>query len=361
MFNVKELIIAFCIATLTTLFITPLIKKIAYRCNSIDKPDQDRKMHDKERASMGGLAIFIGASVGFLYLKPYDPHMNAIIIGAVIMIITGLIDDIFNLKPLLKLTGQIMAAVVVVSSGLIIEKLTIPFIGTVYIDYFGIVLTIIWIVAASNAINLIDGLDGLAAGVSAIALISMLVMGIMDARLIVVSLCIILIGSCLGFLFHNFYPAKIFMGDTGALFLGYSIGIISMLGLFKNVAFFSFIIPIIVIAVPAFDTVLAIIRRILNRQGIATADRDHIHYRLIKMGYSHRTTVLIIYGFSAFFGSMAIIFNSTRLLTSLAICFFISLGIQLISELAGITRDNRQPLLNSLRKISLFSKGPRVK
>src|SRR5699024_3476702 len=176
------------------------------------------------------------------------------------------------------LSGQIVAAIVVVSSGLVIEKLTIPFFGTVYLEEIGILLTIIWIVAASNAINLIDGLDGLAAGVSAIAITSVMVMAIMDYRVIVVSLCVLLIGSCIGFLFHNFYPSKIFMGDTGALFLGYAIAIISMLGLFKNIAFFSFIIPIIVIAIPVFDTAFAIVRRAINKQGIATADKKHIHY-----------------------------------------------------------------------------------
>ncbi|WP_042143729.1 glycosyltransferase family 4 protein [Paucisalibacillus sp. EB02] len=356
MFNVVELSIAFCISTVTTLLVTPLIKKLAFKLNAVDKPDGNRKMHSDARASMGGLAIFMGAAAGFLYLQPYEAHMNAIILGAIIMIITGMIDDIYSIKPLYKLAGQIAAAVVVVSSGLIIEKLTIPFMGTVYIDHFGIILTILWIVAASNVINFIDGLDGLAAGVSGIGLISMLIMGIMDARLIVVSLCVILIGSCVGFLYHNFYPAKIFMGDTGALFLGYSIAIISMLGLFKNVAFFSFIIPIIVIAIPVFDTILAIFRRILNRQSVATADRKHIHYQLLAMGYSHRSAVLIIYAFSAFFGSMAIIFNSTRLLNSLVIFFFIILAIQLISELAGITSEKRQPLLNSLKKLSYWTK-----
>lgn len=173
--------------------------------------------------------------------------------------------------------------------------------GTVELTQFGFILTILWIVGVTNAINLIDGLDGLAAGVSAIGLTSILIIAIMDYSIIVVYLSIIVVGSCLGFLYHNFYPAKIFMGDTGALFLGYSISVISMLGLFKNVALFSFIIPIIIIAVPIFDTIFAIIRRLINKQSIGQADRKHIHYRLIEMGYSHQTAVLIIYAFSGFF------------------------------------------------------------
>ena len=350
MWNISELVITFLISCVTSLLVTPIIIKLALKLKVVDKPDNHRKMHKGAKPSMGGLAIFIGAAAGFIYLQPATPEMNAIILGALIMLITGLVDDIYEIRALYKLFGQISAAVVVVSSGLVIEKLTIPFMGTVYLDNFvGIALTIFWILAATNAINLIDGLDGLAAGVSAIALTSILVMAIMDYRIVVVGLCIILVGSSVGFLFHNFHPSKIFMGDTGALFLGYSIAVVSMLGLFKNVAFFSFVIPVIVLAIPVFDTLLAIIRRAASNQGIATADKKHIHYRLMEMGYSHQGSVLIIYAFSLFFGIMAIIFNSVTLLTSLVFLVIIILGIQLIAELAGITFYNRQPLLTGFR------------
>lgn len=348
MYDILELAIAFIISALTTLIVTPLIIRIAVKFKAVDRPN-NRKIHNGSKPTLGGLAIFIGVMAGFLYLQPMHEQMYAIIIGALIMIITGVVDDVFDLRPLYKLFGQTFAAVVVVSSGLIIDKLTIPFIGTVDLGSLGIIITLIWIVGASNAINLIDGLDGLAAGVSAIGLTSILIMAIMDYRLIVVYLTIILIGSCVGFLFHNFHPSKIFMGDTGALFLGYSIAIVSMLGLFKNVAFFSFIVPMIVLAIPIFDTIHAIIRRTVNKQGIATADKNHLHYELMKMGYSHRASVLIIYGFSVFFGFMAIIFNSATLLTSLLILIAIILGIQLIAELAGITVYNK--LITGLRRV----------
>src|SRR5699024_4749217 len=361
MWNIAELFIAFMISCATSLMITPVIIKLALKLDIVDRPDRQRKTHNGTKPSMGGLAIFIGVAAGFMYLQPMHEHMHAIIIGALIMIITGLFDDMFDLKPLYKLIGQIAAALVVVSSGLIINKLTIPFFGTVYLDHLGILLTVIWIVGASNAINLIDGLDGLAAGVSAIGLTSILVMAIMDYRFVVVYLSIILIGSSIGFLFHNFHPAKIFMGDTGALFLGYSIAIVSMLGLFKNVAFFSFIVPLIVIAIPIFDTISAIVRRMMNSESIATADKKHLNYQLIHMGYSHRASVLIIYAFSIFFGCMAIIFNSTTLLSSLAVIIAIVLGIQLIAELAGMTTYNRQPLLTGIRRIIGTKKMDRMK
>lgn len=348
--GVGELVVALILSFMTSFFGTIIIKRLALRYNVVDRPDNIRKTHLETTPSMGGLAIFLGVAVGFLYLNPDNEHIGAIILGAFIILLTGLLDDIYNLKPQQKLVGQLTAAIIVVSSGLIIETLTIPFLGSVSLSYFGYVVTVLWIVGASNAINLIDGLDGLASGVSTIALGSILVMAIMDQQMVVISLCSILIGANLGFLPHNFHPAKIFMGDTGALFLGYAIAIVSMLGLFKNVAFFSFIVPIIVIAIPIFDTIQAIIRRIVNKQDISTADHKHIHYKLMEKGYSHRSSVLIIYGFSAFFGLMAILFNSSTLLSSLAIFGIIILGIELIAEISGMTFRNRQPIINWLRR-----------
>ncbi|RFA34457.1 undecaprenyl-phosphate alpha-N-acetylglucosaminyl 1-phosphate transferase [Virgibacillus dokdonensis] len=361
MFYIQEWIIAFIISMLTALLVTPIIKKLAFYLKAVDKPDNHRKNHEGIKASLGGLAIFIGAAAGFLYLQPEHPQMSAIIIGAVIMLLTGFVDDIFELKPYYKLFGQITAAIVVVSSGLIIEKLTVPFLGTVHLDGWAYVITILWIVGASNAINLIDGLDGLAAGVSAIGLSSILVMAIMDYRIVVAYLCIVLVGSCIGFLYHNFYPAKIFMGDTGALFLGYAIAIVSMMGLFKNVALFSFIIPIIVIAIPIFDTTLAIIRRIINQQSIATADKQHIHYQLMKMGYSHKTTVLIIYAFSAFFGLLAITFNSSTMQASMITLVIAVIAMQVIAELSGMILQGKQPILGSMRKVFGMHKTNQIK
>lgn len=347
--NVNELIIVFFISAITSFLVTPVIIYLSKKLNLVDEPDSNRKLHKDIIPTLGGLAIFAGTIAGYIYLQPAHPQMYAIILGAVIMISVGLIDDLLELRPLYKMAGQIAAALVVVQSGLVIEKMTIPFMGTVYLEGIGIVLTVLWIVAAANVINIIDGLDGLAAGVTAIALLSILVMGFMDYRIIVVYLSLILIGSLIGFLPFNFYPAKIFMGDTGSLFLGYSIAIISMLGLFKNVAFFSFIIPIIVIAVPVFDTILVMIRRKLNDQSIATADRKHIHYELVNMGYSDRASVLIIYAFSVYFGVLAILFNSGTLLTSLIILGASLIGMKLILEIAGIKIKKPKPKSKNLR------------
>lgn len=198
--GVGELVVALILSFMTSFFGTIIIKRLALRYNVVDRPDNIRKTHLETTPSMGGLAIFLGAAVGFLYLNPDNEHIGAIILGAFIILLTGLLDDIYNLKPQQKLVGQLTAAIIAVSSGLIIETLTIPFLGSVSLSYFGYVVTVLWIVGASNAINLIDGLDGLASGVSTIALGSILVMAIMDQQMVVISLCSILIGANLGFL-----------------------------------------------------------------------------------------------------------------------------------------------------------------
>jgi UDP-GlcNAc:undecaprenyl-phosphate GlcNAc-1-phosphate transferase len=164
-------------------------------------------------------------------------------------------------------------------------------------------------------------------------------------------LCIVLIGANLGFLYHNFYPAKIYMGDTGSNFLGYMIAVVSMLGLFKNVAFLSFVVPIIVLAVPIFDTLVAIIRRAYNKENIMAADNKHLHYQLIRAGYSHRKTVLIIYLFSAVFGGLAILFSTADIVFSIIITVFVFFFLHIFAELAGIVLGGRRPVVDRLRRL----------
>ncbi|WP_273124361.1 glycosyltransferase family 4 protein [Bacillus weihaiensis] len=355
MHSTIDYIIAFLISFSVAILITPLVKKIAIKIGATDQPNT-RKIHTNIMPRMGGLAIFIGVIAGFLYLRPQSLYMNEVIIGAVIIILVGILDDKYTLQARYKFIGQLVAAIVVASSGLLIEKFTVPFFGIIYLDVWSYPVTVLWIIAITNAINLIDGLDGLAAGVSSIAMTSILIMAFADSQIVVIALCFILIGSTLGFLFHNFYPAKIFMGDTGALFLGYSIAIISMLGLFKNITLFSFIIPIIVLAVPIFDTVFAIIRRFLNKKSIAAPDKLHLHYCLVDLGFSHKGSVLIIYFFSACFGFSAIIFSNATLWISLLLMVILLLAIQLIAEVVGLIGMNRKPLINMLRRILTVKK-----
>ncbi|MBM7606258.1 UDP-GlcNAc:undecaprenyl-phosphate GlcNAc-1-phosphate transferase [Metabacillus crassostreae] len=350
-----DYIVAFILSFAVAVFITPLVKKIAIKIGATDQPNT-RKIHKEIMPRMGGLAIFIGVIAGFLYLNPQSQHMNEVIIGAFIIILIGILDDRFTLPARYKFLGQLIAAIVVASSGLLVEKITVPFFETVQLGVWSYPVTVLWIVAITNAINLIDGLDGLAAGVSSIAMTSILIMAFADSQIVVIALCTILIGSSLGFLVHNFYPAKIFMGDTGALFLGYSISIISMLGLFKNLTLFSFVIPIIVLAVPIFDTVFAIIRRFLNKRSIAAPDKLHLHYCLVDLGFSHRASVLIIYFFSACFGFSAIIFSNATLWLSLLLMMILLLAIQFIAELVGLIGMNRKPLINTFRRLTAVKK-----
>src|SRR5699024_5734788 len=299
----------------------------------------------------GGLAIFLGALLGALYLQPRHEHLPEILLGAIVIVITGALDDRFGIRPVVKLTGQLIAATFLISSGLIIERITLPIIGMIDLGVFSVLITLLWVIGVTNAINLIDGLDGLATGVSTIALSSMLMMAIIDGQLVAAYLSVVLIGANFGFLYHNFYPAKIYMGDSGSNFLGYMIATISMLGLFKNIALYSFVIPIIVLAVPIFDTLFAIIRRASNKQKIMKPDNKHIHYQLLRVGFTHRQSVLIMYAFSLLFGILAILFARASLVLSLFITFILLVLIHILAEIAGLVGGGKRPLVDGALKL----------
>lgn len=349
MFNYVDLVIAFLIALISSFLLTYPVKTLAIKMGAVDLPNY-RKIHKKVTPRLGGLAIFLGALLGALYLQPRHDHLPEILLGAIVIILTGALDDRFSIRPVVKLTGQLIAASFLVSSGLIIERITLPFIGMVDLGFVSVMITVLWVVGITNAINLIDGLDGLATGVSTIALTSMFVMAIIDMRIMAAYLCIVLIGANLGFLYHNFHPAKIYMGDTGSNFLGYMIAVVSMLGLFKNIALFSFIIPVIVLAVPIFDTLFAIVRRAYNKESIMMPDNKHIHYQLLAKGYSHRKAVLIIYAFSAVFGIMAILFTNATITTSLIITILVLVILHLFAEVAGLVMGGKRPVLDQIKK-----------
>ncbi|WP_067728605.1 glycosyltransferase family 4 protein [Oceanobacillus damuensis] len=352
MSNFIDLSIAFLVALIASLLLTYPVKTFAIKIGAVDKPNH-RKIHTKITPRIGGIAIFLGALLGGLYLNPSHPQLIPILIGAIIIVVTGLLDDLYNLKPIVKLTGQLAAATILVGSGIIIEKITLPLLGAIELGFFSVFITVIWVVGITNAINLIDGLDGLATGVSTIALISIFIIAMIDAESLVAYLSIVLIGANLGFLYHNFYPAKIYMGDAGSNFLGFMVAVISILGLFKNHTLFSFIIPIIVLAVPIFDTLSAMVRRAYNNEGIMTADKKHLHYQLIEHGYSHRKTVLVIYLFSALFGGLAVVFSiiDTNISTSLLITVIVLFILHVFAELAGLVKGGKRPVVGTLRKL----------
>ncbi|MBS4174180.1 MraY family glycosyltransferase [Bacillus sp. FJAT-49736] len=337
------------ICFICSIIITPLVKKLALKLNVTDLPNK-RKVHQHVMPLMGGLAIYISFMVGFLILTPTDIHYSVswILLGGLIIIITGILDDKFELSPKLKLLGQLLAAIAVIMGGIEIDFINLPFGGKLEFGIFAIPFTIIWIVGVTNAINFLDGLDGLAAGVCSIALITISGMAVLMGNFFAATLGAILLASTLGFLIYNFHPAKIFMGDTGSLFLGYMISVLSLLG-FKNIAFISLVIPVIILGVPLSDTFFAMVRRFSNKQPISTADKSHLHHCLLRMGFSHRQTVLIIYAIATMFGLAAIIFSMSTMWGSIILVTVLLLAIEIFVESIELAGENYKPLLKIMK------------
>ncbi|OMF35854.1 undecaprenyl-phosphate alpha-N-acetylglucosaminyl 1-phosphate transferase [Paenibacillus sp. FSL H8-0548] len=359
--------IGFIIALILALAMTPLVKKFAFKVGAIDKPNH-RKVHTRIMPRLGGLAIYIAFVGAFFILSPFIPDgllrpqdsnmINALLVGGTMIIILGAFDDRFELSAKIKLLGQIAAACVVVFGfNVKIDLLNIPFGETMQpiAGWISIPLTILWIVGVTNAINLIDGLDGLAAGVSGIAIATIAVMASLMGFQPVILLSTLLLGGIAGFLVFNFHPAKIFMGDSGSLFLGFSLATLSMLG-FKQVTLVSFVTPLLIIGVPLFDTFFAIVRRWVHKKPIFAPDKGHLHHRLRDLGFSHRRTVLIIWGVAAIFGVLAIVqsavvqSSAANWITFGVICmlmFFLQIG----AEVTGIVDKTRKPLINFFHRM----------
>jgi len=289
--------------------IIPYIKKIAIHINALDIPDA-RKVHTKPIPRLGGLGIFIGFLLGYIIFGQNTIQMNSILIGSFIIVLTGIIDDIKPISAKDKLFGQILASSVIVFYGnILLNNLTI-FGLDINFGIFAYPITILFIVACTNIINLIDGLDGLSGGISSIFYLSTIIICFFQNRFweLELVLSLIMLGSTLGFLIHNFYPAKIFAGDSGSLFMGFSIAVISLLG-FKTTAITSVFIPLMILAIPILDTLFAIIRRLLKHQKISTPDKQHLHHQLLSLNFSHRNTVLIIYGINILFAVASILYT----------------------------------------------------
>jgi UDP-GlcNAc:undecaprenyl-phosphate GlcNAc-1-phosphate transferase len=249
-----------------------------------------------------------------LIFSDLDKTAVSIMVGGTVIFLIGLIDDIKDISPKLKLAGQIVAAMIAVYGGAKINYITNPIPGynVIYLEHFATPISILWIVGITNTINLVDGLDGLASGVAAISASTMMFMASISGFDYILLECAVIAGSSLGFLPYNFNPAKIFMGDTGALFLGYMLAVISILGFLKTVTLAAIIIMVLVLGIPLFDTFFAIVRRIRNKKPIMEADRGHVHHRLLAKGFTQRQTVLILYIVSILFGAAAIFFSDSE-------------------------------------------------
>ena len=292
------------------------MKKLAKKIGAIDIPKDKRRMHTDSVPLIGGLAIFLGFLVSTVIFTEIDIKIIAILSGALIMVMLGVFDDKYALGAKFKLMIQIIAAAIPVIAGVRIERIILPFLksGGIEFGWLAYPITILWIVALTNAVNLIDGLDGLAAGVSAIASFSMFLIALMQGNYLIAVMCAALVGACCGFLPYNFSPASIFMGDTGSTFLGFVMASLSVLGLFKIHAIISFAVPFIAFGIPIFDTSFAIFRRIKEHRPIMSPDRGHLHHRLVDMGFSHKQAVLIIYAICIVLGAVAVLSFKSKLL-----------------------------------------------
>lgn len=315
--NGISVVFSFVVAFIIAFAATPFVKKFAFKIGAVDVPKDNRRMHRKPMALLGGLAIFLGFLISVLCFADFflpsgaiNKGLIGILLSSIIIVILGIFDDLKPLSAKFKFVIQILAAAVPVLLDVRVFAISNPFSPDQLIrlpEWISITFSIFWIVGVTNAVNLIDGLDGLAAGVSSIASVALLSILLLQHNVTgsLVVLAAALAGACFGFLPYNFNPAKIFMGDTGATFLGFILACISIQGPFKT--YVAFAVPMLVLGLPIFDTLFAIIRRILKGQSPMSPDRGHLHHKLIDKGFSQRTSVIILYGLSIMLAISAIL------------------------------------------------------
>lgn len=343
--------IAFLIALSVAYLVTPSVIKLANRVGAIDVPKDNRRVHKTPIPRLGGIAIFVGFLVAVLVTFNLDKKLLGILIGAAIIVVMGYFDDIKPLSAKVKLLVQLLAACIVIYSGVKVNYLTNP-LALIFDDakpyvtlgLWAYPLTIVWIVGVTNAINLIDGLDGLAAGVSTISAITLAVVATFLDQTYIAVLAATLAGATIGFLPYNFNPAKIFMGDTGALFLGYMLSVMSIMGVLKSAAALSILVPIFAMGLPIFDTFMAIIRRTLSGKSFAEADKGHLHHKLLDIGLSQKQAVLTLYSISAVlgFGAVALVEATLKvaIILVLAVFFLASMGVKYLKMTETKTSGN---------------------
>ncbi len=337
-----DIAITFLLAFITSYVFTPYTVRLARKVKALDKPKDKRKVHKKIMPRLGGIAIVLGFLVSAIYLiivmifeKKLDIYTNkyyykliGLFLGILVLEIFCYFDDTKGIKPLIKFLGQIVAAVIVVSSGIVMDSIVISRVHTIISnELFLKIFTVIWIVGITNAINLIDGLDGLSTGVSLISSICLMIIFILNSSPIIsIILATALAGSLLGFLPFNFNPARTFMGDTGSNFIGFTLAAISILGVAKTYTAIIVIAPLLVLALPIFDTSFAIIRRLIREKSLKAvfkADRGHLHHKLIDRGYTQKQAVFILYAISGTFGLFTIILLESGLWKALSFALLV--------------------------------------
>ena len=309
---------AFGVAALLAWLLVPVAEQLAWRIGAVDRPNE-RSLHESPTPKLGGLAIFVAAVVATLLFLPWAQQTQALLAGATVITIVGVLDDVFEMPALAKLAGQTVAAAIPVFNGVNASVFTLPFIGGVDLRsvelfdlplvgevHLGHVLTIVGIVAVINVINLIDGVDGLAAGVCVISAGTLSIIALSLDKTGAGVLAALTAGAALGFLRHGFPPASSFMGDTGSNLLGYLLGAIAVQGALKTNAVVALLFPLLILAVPILDTGFVIAKRIKYRRPIYRADRWHFHHRMANIGFSQRRTLAYLYGWAAVMAGLAL-------------------------------------------------------
>ena len=327
-FNV---IFSFALAFFVAYAAMPLVRVFAFKVNAVDVPKDARRMHKKPIPLLGGLAIYLGFIVASAcFVDTIESELFGVLLGSLVVVVTGALDDRFDITPIVKLGAQIIAAGVAIAYGVQVRIFSQPImISGVYRDlsFLNIPFTFIWIILVTNAINLIDGLDGLAVSVSGISATALLFLCLIEGRTALAVPLAAVVGGCLGFLPYNMHPAKIFMGDSGALFLGYILSTVSVMGFFRTYSVMSYIVPVIVMGVPVFDTSFTIIRRMISRKGIMHADRGHLHHRLIDMGFNQKETVSLLGILTALLSILTIILVTKGIMRALVVAVVLALFV----------------------------------
>lgn len=325
-----------------SLVLTPLVKRYSIPCESYAH-ENERTVHHGKISRIGGVAIYVSFILILTMFFEVDRTVNGVVLGGSLMFFAGLVDDLIDLKPRIKLLLEVLAALAAIYFGVQVDVIRLPFGVSIDIGAFSIVFTLFWIVGITNAVNLIDGLDGLAGGFGVIVLVIIGSMAIIERRLDIMALALVLAGSILGFLVYNAHPASIFMGDCGSLFLGFMVSTISIMG-FKSSTIMTLALPILILIIPIIDTLSAILRRVLKGQRFMQADKSHLHHLLMSQ-YGHRNTVLIICSLTALFGVSAFVYMINRnigFMVMLGMLFFVELFI----EKSAMISKHYHPLLS---------------
>ncbi len=339
----------FFLAFISSLIITPVVKKVSLKFGFIDPPS-DRKVHTSPIPHLGGVAICLGAllSVQTIGQYAFSLDFRGMLLGAFFILVLGIIDDVLCIRPLVKLFGQVFMAWIPVSQGVVLSTLSVPFVGSFSLGIMAVPVTIFFVISIINTINLIDGLDGLAAGISFIAAAVLALVSFQSGHMTSMVLMLAVMGSTLGFLCFNFPPASIFMGDTGSMFLGYMLGLVSVRGVMAGDLSWRVFVPILVLGIPILDMLYAILRRFKNKQAIFKPDKGHFHHELLHSGLTQKQIALFSYFVTAVLGILSVLLYIS---TGMQQVLMVGLSVLLIGSGLVLFKKNRKLIFRVMQAL----------